>query len=723
MLADLLKKVKSVLPGGSAEPSEDPLQAAAADWVPKAWDTVKEAFVMYHQAAWGCFLMYSGKMWIEWDKQRKTYVPKEPADEYVPTPDINRFSPACDAVASNFARVPEIEAVPTKITDENSHEIASVVSKLCDHAIKDNALRSDYKNDEDKAGLAAQLLTLCGSAFTEVWVQTLTVGEQPRMEQRPAFGVQCLTCDTYNVSPQPPPPVCPTCQQPYQVTQTQAQLPVLDETSGEPIMDPIHKYKVNVKVGNPIYAYPRPGSTNMGGIYFGWAERLPLSEIKSRWEIEAEPDQLYPDGFTTQFENTLNYFYQGFMSGTNKMEDSALVVRFFVEKPGPNRPGVIDFPEGLEAILINGEVKKAVPWDFVEHPFTKADYTQIPTLFFGRSVAFDLFNIQQEINRYESLIALHGMVTAVDPIVVEENSVVSEITGRSDKQIIWRSSGPGSSPPHRMGHGSLDPAVYQKLEALHSEMENISGAVSVFRGQQEGDITAASAISQLRGQAEMMFSKPVNNWNNLWKETVRKIIKNYQRYLTPAEIAAIVGPNLEVAINAFKMCDLDAMVELVATDHGLPRTRDERRQEMMALFDAHALDLNDANVRQKIFELFGETGMMKTFNADATRARMENKRMQSGQPPMFLPSIQDNAVHFSIHAEAINSLGFDKLPPPVQQLMIEHANATKAVLQPPALPPAGGQPAPNKPQGGPNHAPTAPVPPPVAPGTPHPTAV
>ncbi len=300
------------------------------------------------------------------------------------------------------------------------------------------------------------------------------------------------------------------------------------------------------------------------------------------------------------------------------------------------------------------------------------------------------------------------MTSAVDPWVVDADTIVSEITGRADKIIKYRGVSPNSEPPHRAGAGQLDEGVYKKLEMLHAEFQNVSMAVNAFRGQQEGGITAAAAVQQLRSQAELMFSKPANNWRNFWRETVRKYVKFMQKYYTFEMLAKILGNDRETEIRAFLAADLDTLVDWVASDHGLPRTKDELRQEMMTLFDKGALDINDPSVRQRAYELFGETGMYQTFNKDATNARLENQlfktgSQQQGQPGMGQPGstyvppnikpmpqpLEDNAVHLYFHCDQVKSQDFKKWPPQAQQALIEHVMETQMLIEPPPMPAPG----------------------------------
>src|ERR1019366_8427581 len=123
--------------------------------------------------------------------------------------------------------------------------------------------------------------------------------------------------------------------------------------------------------------------------------------------------------------------------------------------------------------------------------------------------------------------------------------------------------------------------------------QNISGAASVFRGRQEGSVTAGSAISQLRGQAEQMFSGPQLNWANGWKETVRKAVTFMKKYYSFEQIQDLIGTKTnDQAIRDFLECpDLDDAIEWLSSQHGLPRTQDELKQEFLNLFDRGALDM------------------------------------------------------------------------------------------------------------------------------------
>src|SRR5262245_55016447 len=137
---------------------------------------------------------------------------------------------------------------------------------------------------------------------------------------------------------------------------------------------------------------------------------------------------------------------------------------------------------------------------------------------------------------------------------------------------------------------------------------------------------------------------------------------------------------------------------------------------MMLLYDKGALDINDPSVKQKIFELFGDTGMMQNFNLDATRARMNVRKikdsgaMQPGmavpvvpQIPQFRPGIDDPEVHHAIATDAAKNLDFDNWPPAsqaalmgyiqqIQGVLAEQAMAQAAMNAPPEKRKPGGSP-------------------------------
>lgn len=644
-----------------------PLQTRADKFVPETWDTIKGAYTVYRQSVWQSLLFYAGQFWIEWNADRRVYQREAPKDSFVPQPNINRFSPWIDGIASNFSSVPEIEALPVPIDDEINMGVADVVNALTKHAIKDNALRSDYAGREDRSSMARQIFTLTGCVFSTVRVDKKKIGEREQMEMRPSFSVQCMSCDQFYPDLEEAVPMCPGCNSPQiAVEEGESQLPAMDPATGQPVMEPIFKRRTVVDIQTPLGAGPRPGSTGMDNTgYFYLASRMSLDEIFERTGIKAEPDNEYVDSASTA-QSDLSYWYLGYASANQGGKDQALFVEFWCE-PGK----VEEFPEGLYAVMFNRKVQIAKPWAEAtcgDHPVTKGDFVGLPTIFFPRAVAFDLAAIQRLLSEYDSMIQLHAKTSAVEPIVVDQNTVVGEITGRADKIIRWRSIGQGSKEPHRMAHGNLDPKIYDQVQYLEKKGESLAATVSVFRGEQPGSVVAASAIAQLRGQAEMQFANPVKNWNNFWKETIRKVILEYQRFPLE-ELAEIVGKDKLTQINDFINADLNAALEYVATSNGLPRTRDERRQEMMMLFDKGALDTSDHNVRQKIFELFGETGMMKNFSADATRVRMNIRKMREGQPAEFRPGIDDMDVHLSLAADAAKSMDFDQWPPDAQQAL------------------------------------------------------
>jgi hypothetical protein len=651
------------------------------------WTDLKNAYIVYHQSIWQTLLFYANQSWIDWDDARKVWQPQQPTDEWVPRPRINRFSPTIDAVTSNIYQIPEVEAVPSN--DDDLDPMAAMVAKLCtrlsEYMMDKEGLKKQKGMQGDRAGLASNLFVLCGGMASIIQVSS-DGAQSPKQSMQATQGYQCDSCDKWQQLPigQPAPQFCPDCGNPVEVEDSELMAPEMD-AMGQPVMEDTGEYTLSLRLESNLGAFPRPGSTSLDDSpYLLWAIRRPLDMIWYTWKFDAQPDAIWPDGYAVTYEHALNFWYTGYSNSTIQVKDSCMTLEMYVP---PKK--VKDHDGGFYCVVINDKPAHLEAWNFPDHPVTFGYYLVLPTIFFPRSVGFDLVEIQRELNAYESVIKLHAMVAAVDPVVIDANTIVTEITGRSDKIIKWRPIGPNSEPPHRMGAGHLDDGIYKQRDNLHAEFQNISMAVNAFRGEQEGAITAASAIAQLRSQAELMFSKPVANWSNFWAETSRKYVKFIQFYFSPAQIAEIVGPGHDEEILAFKQAKLDVTVNWVSTSHGLPKTRDEKRQEFMTMWDKGALDISDPAVRSKIYELFGETGLQRTFNQDATNARIENQEFKNwspiaGQPPPQIhpmPLIEDMAVHLYFHKDQAKSQDFRKWPPQNQQLLIAHIMETTMEVQ------------------------------------------
>lgn len=695
--------MRGLLGGGAQGQSDSPApdQSKQLSFTQQRWNDLKNAYVVLHQSIWQALLFYANQSYLDWDDARKVWQPQQPTDEWVPRPRINRFSPTVDAIASNFYQLPEVEAVPKSEDDAQAHTIAAICSDLVKYGIVKEGLKHQQGQQQDKVGSAAQQFVLAGGLFSILRVKQKSLGQKPQQAMGPAFNLTCEMCDKVNTVPNDgnPPQFCSQCGSPLTSENTETMQPQMDE-SGQPQMEDVSENEVSLDIGNSLFAFPRPGATSLeDSPFLLWAQRKTLDDIWYRWKFEAQADAVWPDGYSVTYEHALNFWYTGYSSSTIQVKDSCMVLELYV---APNK--VKDYPEGFHSVVINDKPVNGQQWtwQYPDHPVTMAKYLDLPTLFFPRSVAFDLVELQRETNAYESLIKLHCMVSAVDPWVIDSDTIVTDITGRADKVIKYRKTNPASEAPHRAGHGSLDEGVYKKLDMLHAEFQNVSMAVNAFRGQQEGGVTAAAAIQQLRSQAEMMFSKPAANWRNFWRDTLRKYVKFLQKFYSFEQLVKILGEGREEEIRAFTACVLDDTVDWVASDHGMPRTRDERRQELMALWDKGAIDPNDAAVRQKAAELFPEIGFQAAFNKDATNARLENQAFKSGAgqqgepyvPPHISPMhppLEDNAVHLYFHADQVKSQDFKKWDPMAQQALIQHVMETQMLMEPPPMPAQPGQ--------------------------------
>lgn len=665
------------------EPPKDSgdLESQVNKFIGEKWNELKSAYVIYHSWIWEALLMYAGNLWLRWNSARRGYELDTPEDDFTPRPRINRFAPAIDAIASVFQVIPEVEAVATPKDDFRKIGIAEVCNILSDHFIKDCALRSDFGTDEDKVSVASQWFTLAGCFGTNVYVEEVQVGERPVMAARPAVNMQCLNCDTNMVAPpeevEASGGMCPQCQQPMTQTPTEQMMPQQNE-DGSPMTEPITEKHVRCTIEDPKAFYPRAGSKTMkdAGFLF-MADRKSIDQIWSDYGIEdATPDAEYPDGWNMTSENALNFFMVGYQNQTLTGKDGAMVLRLYLE---PHK--IKEFPEGVFAIYINGKCHHCEPWPFGDdHPITKADHKAIPTLFFARTPAFDLTGCMREFLDYSSIIKLHGFTTAVDPWIVDDSTNPGEITGRGDKIITWTSRGPSSKEPHHSGAGHLDNGIYEMRKLTLEDIDIIAQTVAVWRGETPNGVKSGVAIDSLRVQASAMFAGPVKNFSNAWKETVRKGVKLYQKHYTTEQLTAICGDNRLQEISDFQQADLDKAIEWIATQQGMPRTQEELKQDMIDLFDRGMLDVNDPSVREKAFKLFGETGMLGTFNKDATRARYENSLIKQGGGPIFMPEFDDNPVHWQIHTDQIKSMDFLGWSPEAKMVLMKHALETKQVV-------------------------------------------
>jgi hypothetical protein len=640
------------------------------EWTMEKWKALKNAYVVFHQNTWRCRLFAVGESYIDVDRQTKYWIPATPKDEWVPQPRFNQFTPAVDGMLANFNTVPEIEAEPQPKDDARAMGIAEIANELCSYVIKDNALRADYKSKEDRAGQAAIDFVLSGCCFTDVHVQSVAEGKRPKKDMQNLHGFQCVDCDLYQTSAEPV-ANCPQCGKPVTSSPT-GQLAEAKDEQGETVMEDVVKKRIVIEIADPLEIFPRPGAKNMAGTpYLIYATRLSLDDIWYRWNYEATADSEYPDSFNLMMEYSLNYYYVGYTQNSNQAKDGALVIQAYAE---PNR--LKDYPEGFYAVCVNGKCIHYKTWaeEFpeAEHPITMGCYQQMSKIFFPRTPAFDLCDLQKSDNELNSAIELHAKVSAADTLVIDKRVAVTKPTGRADKIIYGQpvSSVPLRESIFRLQHGSMDEGIYLQRGRIKDQFQTVSHDVSVFHGEQPGSVTAASGLALLRGQAELQYAKPTQNWNALWKETVRKAIKCIQKNWSVVEIAEIVGSDKMTQISDFLKADLDKCLNFTATMTGLPRTRDERRQEMMLLYDKGALDLSDPNVKQKIFELFGETGMLKTFSDDARRARINIRNIRTtGQCNPFRPDIDDPETHRGIALEAAKSIDFDAWPPQAQDAL------------------------------------------------------
>lgn len=479
------------------------------------------------------------------------------------------------------------------------------------------------------------------------------------------------------------------------------------------------------------------GSNPQGDICFGVVTPFNLF-VPDLLEQEIE-DQPYVMHVYTRSVEWVKRFYGDKLSGTvipeyvskNELFES----RYF--EPGADneakpdcvlviemwaKPGATSYlPDGGMLTIVGNELvqimDKGLPYSHGQYPFAKFDH--VPTgKFYSDSVLVDLNSLQKEYNRTKSQIIEAKDRTARPQLLYTRGSLnPNKVTNEAGLMIEVM---PGFNMPTPLPIQPLPAYVLNELDAIKSDMEDISGQHQVSRGQSPGSgVVAATAIAFLQEKDDSLMSTTYSSIEAAVEKIARQSLSLVADYWELPRIVRTVG--LDGAFDSVELKGADIANGLDIRIEGgsaLPQSRPARQAFLMEMFKMGAI------TSEQLMDLLDFGGVQKLterIRVDTRAAQRENSKMkrlteqelqmygmsmmqaaeagaegstdpETGMslfspnpatwPPLTPVNEWDNhAVHIAVHNDFRKGQQFEMLPDSVKQEFARHIAMHKMQLQ------------------------------------------
>jgi len=375
----------------------------------------------------------------------------------------------------------------------------------------------------------------------------------------------------------------------------------------------------------------------------------------------------------------------------NSKPDASLVIEAWV-KPGTTNL----LPQGGYVTIVDDVIVEAsltgFPAGYKGYPIVKFEH--IPSgQYYPACVIDDVIPLQREVNRTRSQRIQAKNMMAKPQVYYREGSLtVSKINTSPGQYIGVR---PGFEYPAAAPMPQLPPYVSEELQALDTDLENISGQHEVSKGTTPPGVEAATAIAYLQERDDSYMAPTFASVEEGLSRVARCALMLAAEYWSGERTVKVVGDNNGFSAEMFSGADIARGTDIrIEAGSALPTSKAAKQalvmdmmrlglvppEEGLELLDIATLsrytdnrgtrpDELRAQRENVMFKSLGEMDVMRHYQRWQQGVEMGNPEMVNPdtgaplKPPAIVPvnKWDNHAVHIQEHDNFRKSPAYDLL--------------------------------------------------------------
>jgi hypothetical protein len=386
---------------------------------------------------------------------------------------------------------------------------------------------------------------------------------------------------------------------------------------------------------------------------------------------------------------------------------------FVMRVAGDKSPTLLNMPEE--------GIPGPMPYKDIEgnplFPFTHAQYEHMGGRLYGRSALSPVIQKQDQLNQLDSLVQLCVQRTANPAWVIPENAGIENITGEPGLIIKWNVlAAQGQGKPERIPGMPIDASLFEYRAQIIKDIEELTGAFDIIKGQKPTGIEAFSALQLLVERSQSRFTSAFQSRGEMYRKWGAIAIELERQFGPEQRVRAIVGPNRGYTFKQFQNAQLQGQIVIQIEDgSNMPKTALGKRAAIEQANQLQLLDPNDPDQKYALLANFGLSDLVPSLNIHVQAALQLQDSFEKwadnpvGPAPLQVKPWFDPQIHW---IERVKWLNGDKMremllaKPLLEQVILAHLQQLQMILNPPLPTGPDGQPLPQP--GAPGEKPAVP---------------
>ncbi len=350
-----------------------------------------------------------------------------------------------------------------------------------------------------------------------------------------------------------------------------------------------------------------------------------------------------------------------------------------------------------------------IPYKDVEgnplFPFVHAQYEHMGGRLYGRSALSPLIQKQDQINQLDSLIQLIVQRSANPTWIIPENAGIENLTGEPGLIVKWNVlAAQGQGKPERIQGGEIQQSLFALREQYIKDIEDLSGAFDIIKGQKPAGIEAFSALQLLVERSQSRFTSVFQSRGEMYRAWYGLALEMERQFGPQQRTWSVLGPNRGYSFHQFENAQLQGQVTIQIEDgSNMPKTALGKRAAIEQANQLGLLDPQDPEQKYALLESFGLSDLAPSLDMHVQSALQLQDAFETwAQQPQGMSPLQIKPwFNLQIHmSECIKWLNTDRMrdllkrEPMLEPVVTLHLQQLQMALMPPPMPGGPGGPPP-----------------------------
>lgn len=336
----------------------------------------------------------------------------------------------------------------------------------------------------------------------------------------------------------------------------------------------------------------------------------------------------------------------------------------------------LDYPRGryfveCNGILIDGPRDNPTPKGLL--PFVIVRDALVPGRIWGQCNVDNLLTMQRSLNRFISKKEEHIVLTANAKILehVTNELPASAWMTEIGEVVKWA----GQTEPRYLVPPPMPPETDTEINRLEHHFDLVTSQYGPARGQYPGKVSG-KAINVLIEQNTQNKTPMIERLAESLKEWGTLTLELAQEYVKEPRVIKIIGRGQSFAVKDFEGQDIRDNTEVsIDIESMIPKSRTMALDMIQTLTQMGWLQPQNPQHQARVWKSLSmddDAPLTEDPKADIRVAQAENRLAMMGIPPPPASFLEDQDLHFLIHAEQTKQDDFKSASPQIQKILMDH---------------------------------------------------